>query len=252
MGFGEFLSLGMCRIVCCILGFLTLTGAFGQTRDTLWVDEGYVVISRAQFEKKLRSKLYYSREYDLDTAFVQKLFLKYYLGRLEPQKKEQLYSILAQRNQMDTTQTMLIHYLDTLKSRDSYPKNEKIVTLKDGSHRHIPSYRNFIRAQVKCEKNFEKQEGIRVYHYFHHNEGHPTSYKNLQWFEDPLNLLRKLFYNKSDHTRMWWLYLYPNGDYMVLFGNMPRELYDDLKVHRNWEAHLKTFRETYGRVNSGT
>ncbi len=223
---------------------------YGQYRDTVFVDEGYVVIDKGRFEAKLRSKLYYSLEYDLDTALVQKLFLRYYLGHLKPLEKEQLYGILAQRNQVDTSQTILIHYQDTLKSRDSYPKKEQIVSLKNGGHRHIPSYRTFFKAHKKCMKTYDRQEGIRVYHYFHHNQGHPTAYKDLEWYEDPLDLLRKLFYNKGDNTRMWRVFLYPNGDYLVLYGGMPNEMYEDLKFHRNWDTHYQKFQETYDRVNT--
>ena len=241
--------MGMDRTFGWILCCLSLMATHGQSRDTIFADEGYVLIDRNKFETKLRSELYYDQEYDLDTVILRKLFLKYYLGRLEPLKKEQLYGILAQRNRVDTSQIMLIHYLDTLKRRDSYPKKEYIVNLKNGGHRHVPSYRTFIRGHLKCIKNYDKQEGIKVYHYFNHNEGHTTEYRDLQWYEDPLELLRKLFYNKSDNTRMWWVFLYPNGDYMLLHENMPREMYEDLKFHKNWDAHYREFRETYNRLN---
>lgn len=230
---------------------LPLLASHAQTRDTIFADEGYVLINRGKFESKLRSKLYYDLEYDLDTVILKKLFLRYYLGQLDSLKKQQLYGILAQRNKVDTTQTMVIHYLDTLKRRDSYPRKEYVVSLKNGGHRHIPSYNTFLKAHKHCMKTYRKQEGIKVYHYYHYNEGHPTAYKGLQWNEDPLDVLRKLFYNESDNTVMWRVFLHPNGDYFVLYGSMPNNMYEDLKFHKNWDTHYRDFWESYNRVNGG-
>ncbi|MGA9238370.1 hypothetical protein, partial [Robiginitalea sp.] len=112
----------MARFIVWLICCLTLMGAYGQTRDTLYVDEGYISIDEYAFKKKIHSKLYYERLYDLDTILLKKLFLKYYLGELKPATKNQLFGLLAQRNEVDTTKIIFIHYQDTLKTRDSYPR----------------------------------------------------------------------------------------------------------------------------------
>ena len=122
----------MARFIVWLICCLTLMGAYGQTRDTLYVDEGYVTLERTEFDNKLDSDLYYQIIYDLDSVLLKKLFLNYYLGRLQPKKKSQLFGLLTQRNQMDTTQTMLIHYQDTLKRKEFYPKKSLLFTLKMG------------------------------------------------------------------------------------------------------------------------
>jgi hypothetical protein len=224
-------------------------GAYGQSRDTLYVDEGYVSIDEFAFKKKIHSKLYYERLYDLDTILLKKLFLKYFLGELKPATKDQLFGLLAQRNDVDTTKIIFIHYQDTLKARDSYPREDRVVPLANGGHQHIPSYHSFMRAHRICEKKYRDDPKINMYHFFHFNQGHPLSVKKYTWHKDPLDVIRKLFYNKEDHTRMWSLFLYPDGGYTILYGGMSEEMYADLKEHKNWDQHLKTFREQYQTVN---
>lgn len=86
----------------------------------------------------MNSPLYYVLIYKNEKNKIVTLKARpsYFFGTIEKVKKQQLFKLLAQRNNVDTTKTIVIHYQDTLKRIDEFPKTNKIVPTKNG-HKHL-------------------------------------------------------------------------------------------------------------------
>ena len=232
-----------------IIYFLLAAHLNGQYRKTIYVDEGYKKITKFEFQKKKDSKLYYSLSYNLDTAIVKRVLLRYYLGKLNHSKKHQLFSLLKARNGIDTLKSIHIHYLDTLKKINSYSDKDSILVLDNGSHKHLISHDTFLKAHEYCEKT-HSGENIKMYHFYNFNEGHPEEIGKLKWHKDNLQLIRRLFYNGSDNTRRWTIIIHPNGDYAIKNAAISSsKLWKKLKKHKNWDTHLKKFNKDYDKLN---
>lgn len=223
----------------------------GQKRasQVQYIDEGLAVISKKEFKKKLKSDLYYAYEYDLDTVLYKRLYVKYFLGKLDPLSRHQLFSLLTRRNNVDTTQNMVIHYQDTLKAKESFPRRDEIVWNKDGTHKHLISYNTFIKGHNRCNSRYSKKYKGKLYHFYNFNTGHPEQYKDLIWYKDHLKMLRRLFYNNSNNKNGWSVTLFPNGDYFIKNWSMDPKLAEELQNHTNWEQHLSNFKSRYYQLN---
>lgn len=243
-----FLSFVMCYVV------------YGQS-DTIYVDERDHYISKDEFYKKIDSPIYYGLKFDTDTLVLQKIRFKYYLGKLPITVKSQLHKLLNKRHQIDTTKTLVIHYIDTLKSPREFAKRSRIVyrdslnnmvkipnsasvidlnkmrTIK--KHEHIWSYKDFISQHKKCTKNHQKyKEVASVLHLYNHNNGHSDEVKNLKWFKDYGFVIKKVF--ADSYKNFQQIIIYPNGDFytQAMYGNIP---YDDLVTKTNWDKHKDDF-----------
>ncbi len=231
-----------------IISSLVSLSTYCQEKQTIYLDDGLKVVSKKKFDTKNKSSLYYAMEYELDTALYQKLYLKYFIGKLPDSIRAQLYPFLAQRYKIDTTKTIVIHYKDTLKVKESYPKKGGIVFLENNNHKHVISYSTFLRNQFKCERKYNRKDDREVYHFFDHNEGHPTTYKGLIWHKDQLRLLRRIFYYNSNPV-YWAVTLHPNGDYFVNNMGIDKKVFKDLENHRNWDIHRAEFERRYFSLN---
>ncbi len=232
-----------------IIFSLVSLSIYCQEKQTIYIDDGLRVVSKKNFEIKHKSSLYYALEFELDTVLYQKLYLKYFIGKLHDSVRTQLFPFIAQRYKIDTTKTMVIHYKDTLKTKTSYPKKDGIINLGDKGHKHVISYNTFIKGQFKCERKYARKNGIEVYHFFNQNEGHPTIYKDLKWHKDQLQMLRRLFYNNSNNSIYWHVTLHPNGDYFINNMGLDKKVYKDLENHRNWDMHRADFERRYLSLN---
>ncbi|WP_136467876.1 hypothetical protein [Flagellimonas onchidii] len=244
------MSLKLGRVLILIVSTFCLTTASSQSKDIVYLDEGYQKISKYEFDRKSNSKLYYALQYDLDTIIFKRVFLKYYMGHLDATDKNQLFALLKHRNGVDTSKTIFVHYKDTLPSIDSFPEKDSIVYFKNGKHRHIVSHKTFVNGHRNCEQSGSTKK-IGIYHFFNFNAGHPIQIDKVKWHQDHHSLLRKLFYNKSDNNRNWTLLIHPNGDFVINNGaSYSSKVWRDLKKHKNWDTHLKDFTRRFRSLNS--
>lgn len=223
--------------------------SFSQLKTLKYIDENFTEISKIEFERKNNSSVYITKTYYLDTVTYKSVFLRYYMGKLAQGKKNQLFRILSQRNRLDTTKALLIHYKDSLKSKKTFPSRDSIAYLKNGVHKHISSHKTFVRQHKNCEKDNSRKQ-ITMYHFYNHNDGHPDVIKKMVWHKDHLSLLRKLFYNPSLNNKYWTILIHPNGDYVVnYFGVRPSKKWRDFKKHKNWNTYFKDFKKSMALLN---
>ncbi|PHQ60366.1 MAG: hypothetical protein COC08_07465 [Maribacter sp.] len=120
-------------------------------------------ISRAKYKKKLKSFIYYEKRYNFENSTIKELRISYKFGKLEDQVKHQLFSILKQRNHVDTTQTIIVHYKDSLKAKNKFPQKDRIVTFEGGSHEYQISYNSFVYSDIQCKLRYKKTNQFIIF-----------------------------------------------------------------------------------------
>jgi hypothetical protein len=216
-------------------------------RKELYLDEGKIEIDKRTYNKKLRSDLYYGQRYTNDSIVYNVLYLSYYIDKIKKPQKEQLFKLLAQRNHVDTTRSMLIHYENTLKAIEDFPKNDTIIYYKYGLHSHLISHKTFIDGHKKC--NSTKRKNSNVYHFFAVNNGHPLSFDGQIWYEDNLLLLKNTFGNGRESRSNWALIIHPSGEFAVRNAELDYKIWNKLADHLDWEKQLRKFDKKFNRLN---
>ena len=233
-----------------VILFCFLINGYSQTVQNIYLDEINQIIPYQRFKQKVSSKVYTSTKfYDKDNAY-HKLDFAYYMGKLDSERKGQLFLLLSQRINVDTSKTIVIHYRDTLKALSSYPKYDSIIKLPDGKHRHLGSHRRFIKEHLSCIQSHRGKE-TQLYHFFEVNEGHPLTFEEIKWFQDPSGTVKKVFQSKFSQSTYWFLVIHPNGDFAVR-NNISASLNDKWNhflKHKKWEKYLQRFLEEYYYLN---
>jgi len=230
-----------------ILFLLYVVALFGQKKEVIFLDEAKFEISKKIFNKKLRSKIYYGLKYENDTVVFKVLYLSYRMDKLKQTQKEQLFKLLAQRNKVDTTKSILIHYADTLHAISYFPKNDSIIYYKDGTHTHNPSHKRFVNNHRICNESYTKNS--RVYHFFALNEGHPTTFEGQHWYEDNLLLIKNLFGYGKESRAYWAVVIHPNGEFAVRNDKLSYRIWNELVDKIKWEKRFERFDKAYRRLN---
>lgn len=238
--------------------------------DTLYADENDYRISKDEFYKKVNSSIYYGLRFETDTLVLQKVRFRYYLGSLPFTIKSQLFKLLKKRHQIDTTKTLVIHYTDTLKSAEEFPKRSKVVyrdslnnnvnipisgTFIDFNkirsikkHEHIWSYKEYVNQHKKCIKAHQKYSAsASVLHFYNHDNGYSHTVKNPMWFKDHGSVIKKVF--ADSYKNFQQVIIYPNGDFYIqaMNSNIP---YDDLVKKENWDTYKNDFLKQMELLNA--
>lgn len=238
--------------------------------DTIYVDENDRYVSKAIFFKKAKSKIYKGVEFSTDTVVLRKLRFNYYFGKLNEITKSQLFKFFKHRYSIDTTKTLVIHYLDTLKAMHEFPKKTEII-YKDGegniikmpsnsgstvfindivkvkSHKHIYNHNSFIDRYEKCIKNHKKyRETALILHFYNINNGHPETYKNVKWLKDKGGLIKKIF--SDSYMNFKSIILHPNGEYYLGFKH--KAPYRNLVKQLKWDKYKTDFLNEVAALNN--
>ncbi len=231
-------------VLFCLAGYFSNA----QSKEVAFLDENYKIIMEASFNKKNNSTLYYSKRLVTDSVIYDRLSFKYYLGVLDKKLKEQLFSILKQRNNVDTTKTIIIHYKDTLPPVSSFPKKDSIVYYVNGEHRHMNSYKSFKKVIRSCSRaNYRRKSA--VYHFYNFNNNYPLETTDLLWHKDKLQLLRKLFYDRNSRNFTWTILMQTNGNYLVDYYGDNSKIFTDVKKGKYWKIHYNDFQKRYKSLN---
>jgi len=215
--------------------------------DTVYIDETNNVISKLSFLSKTNSSIYYGLIYDLDSVVYKKLRLSYFFGKLERIKKQQLFKLLSKRNGIDTTQALFFHYSDTLKSKNDFPKENTVVSLKNGGHKHLNSYNRFLKIHKQCLKVEKTYKKTKIIHFYNINQGHPNQVGKLIWYKDYSKVIGNMF--KDYYGTFKCFIVRPNGEYFV-YNIRDNEGIDIKKMmNSQWDIQVKDFKKRYNSLN---
>jgi hypothetical protein len=249
-------------------------------KDTLCLDENDNLISKEFFYKKINSKIYHGLRFETDTLVLLKSRFNFYVGELKPIVKNQLFKLLRSRHQIDTSKTLVIHYLDTLRAKSEYAKKNAVIyydslnrvikpiikstSIIDGvkfdfsnfhktvKHEHIQNYKSFIKLNRRCVRQYKNYKNeVLVFHFYNFNNGHPNEVKELTWYKDYSSLLKKLFFH--EYTKTDFLIIKPSGEFIV--GYPDSDFYNshvsfkNLLILENWDKIKINFKKEYETVN---
>ncbi len=220
-------------------------------KDTIYSDENDQIIDKRVFNFKYKSNLFYGIRFENDTIVLNRLRFTFLFGEIEDSKKNQIFKLIAKRNKVDTTQLIVIHYTDTLKSMDEFPKNNSIVYNKDSTtHKHVYSHKNFILSHKKCIKNFKKNKKANVYHFYNINNGHPEKFKEYTWQKDHYRLITNMF--SDSYKRFNTIIINPDGDFFCFNFREDNNIsiYNDIVKNKKWEKHKASFKKRLKSLNS--
>ncbi|MFV0566220.1 MAG: hypothetical protein ACK5NB_10350 [Flavobacteriaceae bacterium] len=255
------------KVLITLFACFKVFSVFAQM-DTLRVDENNRPISKYNFYKKEKSPLYSGFRFSTDTLIIEKLRYNYFFGKIESPKKEQILKLFSKRHQIDTSKTLVIHYLDTLKSINDYPKRSrtifydslgqevkhsiklthmysglKVDASKSGEiarHKHILNHKDFFLINKRCVKSYKRKKNVEVLHFFGVNMGHPEAYKKIKWYKDYGFVLGKIFADKTDNFKN--IILRPNGEFYVSDYYMS---VDEVSLRlKNWDKEKENFYQT--------
>ena len=228
--------------------FFVVTTCFSQKKEkTIYVDENYLVISKKLHKKRLKSEIYHSLSYDLDTIKYEKLRLSYFFGKFEKIKKQQLFKLLFLRNGIDTTKTLVFHYSDTLKAKYLFTKRDGVVDLKNGKHKHEISYDTYLKRHIECVEKWEKNIGVTMLHYYNINIGHPEKVGKVKWYKDPSGVVRNIF--RDDYKNYNFFVVKPNGQFFVYSLRGTQKINYEKLITSRWDYYEKKFNKTYEKLN---
>lgn len=208
--------------------------------NDVYLDETNKIIDERTFELKALSSVYYSMDFIFENRKYHKLRFEYFLGKIPDTKKSQLFKLLYQRHKIDTTKLLLIHYTDTLKSIDQFPKKNMIVYNADStSHEHLISHKQFVKNHKKCIKDHKRYKNLNVLHMYEHNNGHPDKFDEVVWYKDDLGIIKKLF--NDGVFKYYYILIKPDGSFYLENTYYNRGLYKDLLKNKKWDKHLTEF-----------
>lgn len=221
------------------------------SKDTTYIDEDGISISKETFNTKLNSNYFYAKIYHIDDYSVGKLQWSHYFGTLDEALRHQFFSLLSEKYLVDTTKVMAIHYKDTLKNPDSFSKKDKIIELDKRKHIHLISYKTFIKEYKDCHKRFKKNEHANVYHFYSHNNGHPEVVDKMSWHQDYQHKIKFLFSKNDEQPAV--ILLHPNGNYLIHYrydGLYSNNILTQLKKNERWDIFLTDFHNKTSALNS--
>jgi len=222
---------------------------YAQSKKIIYVNENYDIIDFHEFNRKLKSDLFFIAHVENDTAMYKKLRFKVFFGKLNSQKKSQLNKLLYMRNRIDSTKIWLIHYIDSLPNPELMPKKSGIVILdslghEKGAvltrkefensivkntnnsikvkatvkHKHVLSYEDYTTRILSEIKTYNKFDNSILLHFYNFNNGFPVNTDELICLKDYNLSLRKTF---TDGMRVYKkIIIYPDGDFCLgSFGN---------------------------------
>ncbi|MDT0559122.1 hypothetical protein RM697_10705 [Ichthyenterobacterium sp. W332] len=224
-----------------------------ETKPTYFFDEENIEITKSIFTKKIEHKLFYYVRIESDTTVFYKSQWSYFFGKLNSSNKSQLFKLLNSRSNVDTTKTIVIHYLDTLKLKTDYPKENKIVYNKDStSHKHLFSYKSFLDGYERCYEKYESRKTYaNIYHFYYINKGHPESIKHFEWKKDNYGTLKSLFLKNLKIPGI--IIINTKGEYFINFLYDPDpepRLHKKLMMsNKNWIRPFKKFIKSVEKFN---
>lgn len=220
-----------------IILFLILSSyqLLSQSKKVIYVNENYKKISKKEYQKKLKSKLFDIATTVKDTVILKKLRFSEFYGQLEETKRKQIFKLFHKRFHLDTTKVWVIHYIDSVPDKKKMPLKSGLEFIDSKGkltgifltqnefknsygkypykrHRHRTSYSDYIKG-LKTENNkYKNSKGIELIHLYKTNKGFPNEeLKKHNYYKDKLSFFKKFF---TDGLKLYTsVLIYPDGNF---------------------------------------
>ncbi|GAA4239436.1 hypothetical protein GCM10022291_33730 [Postechiella marina] len=224
--------------------------------------EGHQV-NKMVYNAKVKTNFYHGVRYTTDTLVVEKIVPNYYYDKLNVVTKSQLCKLFFSRYNIDTTKTLSIRYVDTLRSKDELP-DKNLMVIKDSlghvleSHSsstnvfHLksikskgyrcftPSYKTYVKSYKSWYKKHKKFKKVVPLVFYGYNSGVSSEIEDVNFYKDYGKLIKKLF--KYEDRNFAHLIIKPSGEFYIRYGFDEisfKSLFDDDAWTMNRNAFLK-------------
>lgn len=251
-----------------IIIFISIS-SFGQKntqKDTLYLDENQVEITKTKYNSKMNNSTLYARSYETKDLIIYKVLYKYYFGEISHTEYNQINKLLEKDANVYIANdaTILIKFTDTLysykyrKKRYDFHTNTphyfKPLIIKPNSKykdslkvKHKPFnysvYKNNIKKysikQRKCSKKLLKRKNTYAIHVYNINKGYDFN-KNLKWVKD--RILKKAFFKNMYESNI--LIIKPNGDYFMKYGHLSDSNLFKLLKENDWTQYKMDWKKS--------
>ncbi len=226
---------------------LSILRGFSQGKQLIHVDENYKEISSSEFERRLKSKLFYYTKYTSDTIDYKKLKFREFFGNIGFEKKKQLNDLFKKKYRIDSSKVWVIHYYDSLPDTKKMPKNT-LIEIKYASS--TPTVRNKMSLEVfkkglrKMKERYWRNKKAKLYNFYNYKNEYPIAKSKVKWYKDENLVLKKMFGQGVDMYAT--IILLKNGNYYFSSTVRPstteKLLLDPqmfVKIRNSWKQRYK-------------
>ena len=239
-----------------VLVTLSISIGFSQNKKTAYIDENFNEITLNEFERRLKSELFFYIDYPTDTVDYKKLKFKEFFGHLGFDKKAQLDKLFKKRYDINSNKNWVIHYYDTLPAVENMPKN-KLIEIRYASSskvvRNLETFKSFKFGLRNKKQRYWDIKNAELHYFYNYKNGYPLDKSKVKWFKDDNLLMKKLF---GDSIGMHGtIIIFRHGDFY--FSPTPRPIDTEKlllnlktrnKIRDSWKARyekLKTSSSTH-------
>ncbi|MCF6279308.1 MAG: hypothetical protein L3J14_03070 [Flavobacteriaceae bacterium] len=233
-------------------------------KDTIYMDENQIEITKEIYLKKLNNATLYSRNYETKDFIIYKNLYKYYFGSVSSKEYNQIRMLLEKdgNTKIKNGASILIKYVDTLygfnmlmKRRTAHIKkghltNNETDTLKNIKHLlfnykiYLKDIKKYSKKAKKCSEKLYKKRNTSALHVYKYGKGYSFN-ENLKWIKD--RVLKKMFFKNMYENNL--LIIKPNGDYFMKSGHFSDANLNKLLKEENWNQYKKDWRKSL-KINS--
>ncbi|MEM8763293.1 MAG: hypothetical protein AAGD88_05755 [Bacteroidota bacterium] len=229
----------------CSLFFL-VRSIHAQAEVQFFLDENDVVISKAAFENKKNSSIYFSERLSSKKGPVERLRFMSYMGIMDSTLQAQMNQLLYARMQTDTTKILFIRYVDTIESREKMKKSEFTRQTTTGPKNYGNQWRNFaINTKSRNRLNNKK---VQVLHLYGHLQKKDEKIYALGWRKDPSNIFKHLFMTVGS-PKSAFVAIHPDGRFWLRHLCLTDLSLKQMVNPTIWEERILDFEKEYQRLN---
>lgn len=226
-------------------------------KDTLYLDQNLVPISKTLFKTRSNSVIFHSRNYEKDSVIESRLHYHLYFGKMSLKDVNGILTNFNEKSneKIEKDKTLLIYHYETLFGYEDVLKRReesfyKFINSKDSkrvslNNRYVkPRLKKYTKKDYlsKIKKSAKKNSKIikkvserfntTTIHVVRNNKGYPLKNKYFTWIEDSTST----FQNKYHGTIM---VLRPNGNYFIRYGHLIKEKIYTILEEDNWSSFYK-------------
>lgn len=225
-------------------------------KDTVYLDENQLEISKEKFTSKKNNAVLYARSYETEKIIIYKLLYKYHFGKITAKESKQI-KLLLQKNKLNDAQnnTILIKYTDTLydynslylkhllhlKQHDYIANGKNSIKVKHHSFtkkKYSMKLKRYASMQKKCKKKLLKYN-TNAFYVYNFDKGYEFN-KNLTWIKD--RILKNMFFKNMSESDL--IIIKPNGDYFLKSGHFSDKNLKQLLKKDDWTSYINDWKNS--------
>lgn len=229
-----------------------------EQKDTVYMDENNIKISKTLYKTKLKNTVLHSKSYETDSLMIYKILHKYYFGKISSKEYNQIRLLLEKedKTKIKDNNPLLIKYYDTLfdfktlmnqhklhlKKHHLYPNGDTIKNIKHHTFNHkiyLRKIKEYSKKSKKCTKKLGHKMNTKVFYVYNFDKGYVFN-ENLKWIKD--KIFKNLFFKIMHEYDL--IIIKPNGDYFLKSGHFSDANIKLLLKENNWSSFIDDWKNS--------